>query len=34
MRDRKKIAEISGADLDEEKILKAIAAEDKPAERS
>jgi simple sugar transport system ATP-binding protein len=29
MRDRKKIAEISGADMDEEKILKAIAAEDK-----
>jgi simple sugar transport system ATP-binding protein len=31
MRDRKKIAEISGADLDEEKILKAIASEDKAA---
>jgi simple sugar transport system ATP-binding protein len=29
MRDRKKIAEISGTDLNEEKILKAIAAEDK-----
>ena len=31
MRDRKKIAEISGADMDEERILKTIAAEDKAA---
>ncbi|MDR2480538.1 MAG: sugar ABC transporter ATP-binding protein, partial [Treponema sp.] len=31
MRDRKKIAEISGADMDEGQILKAIAAEDKSA---
>jgi simple sugar transport system ATP-binding protein len=31
MRDRKKIAEISGTDLSEEKILKAIAAEDRAA---
>ena len=33
MRDRKKIAEISGADMDEQKILEAIAAEDKAGGR-
>ena len=33
MRDRKKIAEISGADMDEHKILEAIAAEDKAGGR-
>jgi simple sugar transport system ATP-binding protein len=32
MRDRKKITEMSGADLDEQMILKAIAAEEKTAE--
>jgi simple sugar transport system ATP-binding protein len=31
MRDRKKVTEISGEDLNEEKILKAIAAEDRAA---
>jgi simple sugar transport system ATP-binding protein len=34
MRDRKKITELSGEDLSEEKILKAIAAEEKAAEGS